>query len=56
MPVAEDTVVEVLFLQPFLQIDDDALAVVAQVMQHIALGMLALVAVTPAVGDAESKA
>ena len=55
MAVAEDAVVEVFFLQTFLQIDDDTLAVVTQVMQHIALGMLALIAITPAVSNTESK-
>ena len=44
-----------LFLQPLLAVDDNTLTLVAQVAQHIALGMLALVAVAPSVGNAEGE-
>lgn len=53
--VAENTIVEMLLLEPLLEVDDNAFAVVAKIMEHILAGMLALIAVAPAVGDTESK-
>ena len=54
MAVAKDAVVEVFFLETLLEVDDDAFAVVAEVVEHILTGMLALVAVAPAMGYSKS--
>ena len=53
--MAEDAVVERFFLETLLDVDDDTLAVVAEVMEHVVLGVLALITVAPAVGYTESK-
>ena len=55
MAVTENAVVEVFLLKALLEVDDDTLAVVTEIVQHILAGMLALVVVTPTVGDTESK-
>ena len=53
--VSEDAVVEVFLLETLLDVDDDTLAVVAEVVEEVAAGVFALVAVAPAVGDAEGE-
>lgn len=53
--MTKNAVVEVFLLKALLEVDNDTLAVVTEIVQHILAGMLALVAVTPTVGDTESK-
>ena len=55
MTVTEDTIVKMFFLKSLLAVDDDTLAVVAEVVEHVFLAMPALVAIAPAVGNTEGK-
>ena len=53
--MAEYAVVEVLVLEALLDVDDDAFAVIAEVVHGILAGVLHFVGVAPAVGEAESE-